>query len=179
MSRRAPCGYHGSVISCPDVTTVTTKRAQRPAGPAIDPGLLIEIWAAAQYVDLLVQEAMAAAGSTGERLATLARIGQGPITLSELAAAMGQPFMTVSDAVRQLAAWGEVAITPHPSDGRSKLISVTAAGRARLRQSAEPLLAVGRAIDEALESDPRAIRASLLDLRRALESVYDAQQGLS
>ena len=72
-----------------------------------------------------------------------------------------------------------MAVTPHPSDGRSKLISVTPAGQERLRRSAEPLLAVGRAIDEALEGDPRAIRASLLDLRRALESVYDAQQGVS
>jgi DNA-binding MarR family transcriptional regulator len=152
-----------------------TSKTARTTAPAIDPDLLIEIWAAAQYVDLLVQEAMAWVGSTGERLATLARIGRGPITLSELAAAMGQPFMTVSDAVRQLVSWGEVAVTPHPSDGRSKLISVTAAGRERLRHSAEPLLAVGRAIDDALEGDPRAIRASLLDLRRALESVHAAR----
>ena len=155
--------------------TRTTAKTGRRGGPAIDPAMLIEIWAAAQYVDLLVQEAMSAAGSTGERLATLARIGQGPITLSELAAAMGQPFMTVSDAVRQLASWGEVDITPHPSDGRSKLVSVTAAGRERLRCSAEPLLAVGRAIDDALEGNPRAIRASLLDLRRALEAVSTAR----
>jgi DNA-binding MarR family transcriptional regulator len=155
--------------------TITTKTGRR-AAPAIDPGLLIEIWAAAQYVDLLVQDAMAAAGSTGARLATLARIGQGPVTVSELAASMGQAFMTASDAVRQLAARGEVAITPHPTDGRSKLVGVTEAGRERLRVSTRPLLSVGRAIDDALDGDPAAVRSTILDLRRAVQSVYDDRQ---
>lgn len=158
--------------------TITAKAGRRTA-PAIDPGLLIEIWAAAQYVDLLVQDAMAAAGSTGERLAMLARIDQRPVTVSELAASMGQAFMTVSDAVRQLAAQGEVAITPHPTDGRSKLVSVTEAGRRRVRLSSRPLLAVGREIDAALAGDPSSVRSTILDLRRALQLVHDEHRAAS
>ena len=161
------------------MTATTTTKTGRRTTPAIDPGLLIEIWAAAQYVDLLVQDAMAAAGSTGERLAMLARIDQRPVTVSELAASMGQAFMTVSDAVRQLAAQGEVVITPHPTDGRSKLVSVTEAGRRRVRLEQPAVAGRGREIDAALAGDPSGVRSTILDLRRALQLVHDERRAAS
>jgi DNA-binding MarR family transcriptional regulator len=89
---------------------------------------------------------------------------------------MGQAFMTVSDAVRQLAAQGEVAIAPHPTDGRSKLVTLTEAGRERLRLSSRPLRTVGREIDATLSGDPSSVRATLLDLRRAVQLVYEERR---
>src|SRR5262245_21374640 len=93
-----------------------------------------DLWAVGQYVDGLVQTAMARAGSSGDRLAMLAHIASaGPLATTELAAALGIPFMTASDHVDRLIATGEIRRIPHPTDGRSKLVEVTASGSRRYR----------------------------------------------
>lgn len=62
------------------------------------------------------------------RVGTLLLLARGPRTLSEIAAARGfdRPYATV--IVDQLADAGYVERTPHPDDGRRKLVCLTPAG---------------------------------------------------
>src|SRR6476646_2784413 len=80
-----------------------------------------------------------AAGAVGEltptsaaALATVER--HGPLTPSELAAIERVKRPTATRTLRVLGEAGLVERTPDPDDGRSSLVSVTAAGRERLRR---------------------------------------------
>ncbi len=80
-----------------------------------------------------------AAGAVGEltptsaaALATVER--HGPLTPSELAAIERVKRPTATRTLRVLAEAGLVERTPDPDDGRSTLVSLTPAGRERLRR---------------------------------------------
>lgn len=80
-----------------------------------------------------------AAGAVGEltptsaaALATVER--HGPLTPSELAGIERVKRPTATRTLRGLAEAGLVERTPDPQDGRSALVSITAAGRERLRR---------------------------------------------
>jgi DNA-binding MarR family transcriptional regulator len=80
-----------------------------------------------------------AAGAVGEltptsaaALATVER--HGPLTPSELAEIERVQRPTATRTLRVLCEAGLVERTPDPADGRSALVSVTAAGRERLRR---------------------------------------------
>lgn len=80
-----------------------------------------------------------AAGAVGEltptsaaALATVER--HGPLTPSELAEIERVKRPTATRTLRVLSEAGMVERTPDPSDGRSALVSITAAGRDRLRR---------------------------------------------
>ena len=89
----------------------------------------------------------------------------GPATTTALAAALGVPFMTASDALQRLVDDGDVAQAPNPADRRSHVYALTAAGEARLRASEEPLRRAAAAVDGPL-ADTAALDAAL---SRALE----------
>src|SRR5262245_34405738 len=97
---------------------------------------LVDLWAVGQYVDALVHTALERAGVPAGLLAIVAHLdGAGPMTTTELAAAMGSAFMTTSDQVDRLIAAGEVRRVPHPTDGRARLLELTHAGRRRVQAS--------------------------------------------
>jgi DNA-binding MarR family transcriptional regulator len=80
-----------------------------------------------------------AAGAVGEltptsaaALATVER--HGPLTPSELAAIERVKRPTATRTLRVLSEDGLVERTPDPEDGRSAVVSITAAGRDRLRR---------------------------------------------
>lgn len=75
------------------------------------------------------------------RVGTLLLLTRGPLTLSEIAVARGfdRPYATV--IVDQLAGSGYVERTPHPHDGRRKLVRLTAAGE-RMAATADALVGV-------------------------------------
>jgi DNA-binding MarR family transcriptional regulator len=84
----------------------------------------------------LRQEAGGAAGeltpTSAAALATVER--HGPLTPSELAAIERVQRPTATRTLRVLTEAGLVERAPDPEDGRSALVSVTAAGRDRLRR---------------------------------------------
>jgi DNA-binding MarR family transcriptional regulator len=84
----------------------------------------------------LRQEAAGAAGeltpTSAAALATVER--HGPLTPSELAGIERVKRPTATRTLGVLAEAGLVERTPDPDDGRSALVSVTAAGRERLRR---------------------------------------------
>jgi DNA-binding MarR family transcriptional regulator len=84
----------------------------------------------------LRQEAAGAVGSlTPTAAAALATVERhGPLTPSELAEVERVKRPTATRTLRALAEAGLVERTPDPSDGRSALVSITVAGRDRLRR---------------------------------------------
>jgi DNA-binding MarR family transcriptional regulator len=83
----------------------------------------------------LRQEAAEASGLTPTSTAALATIERhGPLTPSELAELERVKRPTVTRTLGCLEREGLVERTPDPSDGRSSLVSVNAAGRERLRR---------------------------------------------
>jgi DNA-binding MarR family transcriptional regulator len=81
---------------------------------------------------------------------------RGPITLTDLASALGMPVTTVADAVRAMTEARHARRSPHPSDARATLLSLTPAGlRAHRRASAS------------LERAHRALALELGDLAEA------------
>lgn len=82
------------------------------------------------------QEASGAAGElTPTAAAALATVERhGPLTPSELAEAERVKRPTATRVLRALTEAGFVERTPDPEDGRCAVVSVTAAGRERLRR---------------------------------------------
>jgi DNA-binding MarR family transcriptional regulator len=135
---------------------------------------LIELWAIGQYVDSLVRGELRRRGLSGELLALLAHLARhGPRTTRELSTALGQAFMTVSDHLAKLEAAGEVERIDHPSDGRSKLVVLTAVGRRRVRQGSPHVRTVVAAIERHLRGDRSTVRDAAADLRSAVQLAFE------
>jgi DNA-binding MarR family transcriptional regulator len=105
--------------------------------------------------------------------AVLARIDRcGPSSASELAAAERVRPQSMAETVGDLEAEGLVVRSPHPTDKRSTLISMTDTGRATLE--ADRLLRQGwlaQAITEHLSAaEQRTLAAALEVLRRLADS---------
>jgi DNA-binding MarR family transcriptional regulator len=126
----------------------------------------LRLWTAAHKGERLVARELEAAGVPGRQLAMLLLVGElGPATTTALAASLGVPFMTASDALQRLVDDGVVAQAPNPGDGRSRVYALTAAGEARLRAIEEPLRRAAAVVD-----GPLAGTAALdVALSRALE----------
>jgi DNA-binding MarR family transcriptional regulator len=73
-----------------------------------------------------------ATGLPFSRVRALRRLGDGPLTLGELAASMGSDAPAATAAVNALEARGLVERKPHPGDRRAKIVSLTPAGRRTL-----------------------------------------------
>lgn len=73
-----------------------------------------------------------ATGLSFGRVRALKRLSEKPLQLSELARSMGVDAPAATVAVNALEKRGLVVRTPHPTNGRIKLASLTPAGRAVL-----------------------------------------------
>ena len=135
---------------------------------------LIELWAIGQYVDGLVRGELRRRGLSGELLALLAHLAlEGPKTTRELSSAIGQAFMTVSDHLDRLEEAAEIERIAHPTDGRSKLVVLTASGRRRVEQGSPHVRTVERAIVRHLTGNPEEVRGAAADLRLAVQAAFE------
>ncbi|MGF1424880.1 MarR family winged helix-turn-helix transcriptional regulator [Kitasatospora sp. LaBMicrA B282] len=103
---------------------------------------------------------------TLSQASVLARLDrEGPATASELAAGERIRPQSMGAIVAALREHGLIARTPDPADGRRVVVSLTEAGRARLRgtrQERDRRLA--RAVDEELTAAERALLAGAVPL---------------
>jgi DNA-binding MarR family transcriptional regulator len=132
--------------------------------------VLLQLWTAAHMAERLVDEHLQRLGVSDEQFALLSLIGlYGPVTPTALATRMGVPLTTLADAVRRLDARGEIERLPNPEDGRSHLLTLSAAGQAR-RKAAHPGV-VGSVEDvrEHLELPLEEVEAVMDDVHRALQ----------
>ena len=131
--------------------------------------LLLLLVAANQRMGQLVDRELAAEAVEAADYALLSLIGvRGPVRLTEVAAELGMPLTTASDAIRRLEAGGRVERLPNPEDGRSSLFQLSPTGDADWRRGWPALQRIDAALGEALE-DPAAVGAALEALGAAFE----------
>ncbi len=105
-----------------------------------------------------------ASGLPFSRVRALRRLDGGPLSLRELAEALTTDAPAATVAVNDLEERGLVERRPHPTDGRTKLVSLTAAGRRVLAQ-------VRAVSDEAPPGVAGLPARDLAELRRILASL--------
>jgi DNA-binding MarR family transcriptional regulator len=121
----------------------------------------LRLWTAAHKGERLVARELERAGLVGRQLAMLLLVDElERATTTALAAAMGVPFMTASDALQRLVEDGLVAQSPNPDDRRSHVYELTVEGRTRVRALEEPLRRAAAAI-EGMPPDTAALDAAL------------------
>lgn len=137
--------------------------------------LLLLVGAASQRLGQVVDRELAAEGVDARDYALLSLVGvRGPVRLTEVAAELGMPLTTASDAVRRLERRDLVERVPNPEDGRSSLFRLAAAGDATWRQGRPALQRVERGLAKRL-ADRDATRAALEELGDALEDELTEQ----
>jgi DNA-binding MarR family transcriptional regulator len=118
----------------------------------------------------LVERELAEEGVAAGGYAALSAIGAfGPLTLTDLAAILGMPLTTASDAVRRLEARGHAARRPNPADGRSQLLELTKDGDTEWHAGWPALQRIDAALGARL-GDAEPIRDALEQLAAALEA---------
>jgi DNA-binding MarR family transcriptional regulator len=111
------------------------------------------------------REVADALGMSFGRARTVRRLARKPMSMGELAAALGIDPPNATTVVDDLEAMGLVRRRPHPTDGRAKLVEATRKGKA-LAQRANEILATPPAALSALSAE------DLETLRRILERAH-------
>jgi DNA-binding MarR family transcriptional regulator len=110
------------------------------------------------------REVSEALGISFARARALRRVARRPMSMGELAAAMGIDPANATTVVDDLESSGLVRRRPHPTDRRAKLVEATRKGKGMARRA-----------DAILGTPPPALAAlggdDLEELRRILESV--------
>ena len=83
------------------------------------------------------------------------------------------PATTVSSYLKRLESRGHLTRKPHPADGRSSLVVLTAAGRGQHRRSARLFKPRLRQVEEALGAAKPDVRRALMTLRVAVDEVRE------
>ena len=113
------------------------------------------------------REVSDALGISFGRARTVRRLARRPMSMGELAAALGIDPANATAVVDDLEALGLVRRRPHPSDRRAKLVEATRKGKGMARRA-----------DAILSSPPPALSAlstdELEELRRILSTVRAA-----
>ena len=134
--------------------------------------VLLQLWTAAHMAERLVAEHLQRAGLSDEQFALLSRIAlDGPVTPKALAAEMGVPATTLADAVRRLDERGEIERLPNPADGRSHLLTLSAAGRERVEAAAPVVWDALEELRAQLGVPPEEIENAMDQLHRSLRAV--------
>jgi DNA-binding MarR family transcriptional regulator len=132
--------------------------------------LLLLVLAANQRLGQLVERELAADGVEAADYGLLSLVGvRGPARLTEVAAELGMPLTTASDAMRRLEARGHAARGPNPEDGRSVLFALTAEGEDAWRRGWPALQRINGFLQEELE-DPVVVREALEKLGQAFSA---------
>ena len=132
--------------------------------------LLLLVLAANQRLGQLVERELASDGVEAADYGLLSLVGvRGPARLTEVAAELGMPLTTASDAMRRLEARGYAARGPNPEDGRSVLFALTAAGDDEWRRGWPALQRINKFLQEELD-DPAVVREALERLGEAFSA---------
>jgi DNA-binding MarR family transcriptional regulator len=102
------------------------------------------------------REVADALGMSFGRARTVRRLARRPMSMGELAAALGIDPPNATTVVSDLEALGLVTRRPHPTDGRAKIVEATRKGKELARRAdailATPPPALAAASDEDLET---------------------------
>ncbi|MES1239424.1 MAG: MarR family transcriptional regulator [Chloroflexota bacterium] len=147
---------------------------------ADDPGtsLLFDVFATSQAVGRLLAAAMRGGPLTPPEYAVASAIFELEAAApTALAARLGMPLTTLADQVRAFEARGLVRRLPHPTDGRSYRLVLTATGREAHLAANAGFEAAHRAFSAALPAGEDRARVGLADVRIAAEAAEAAAAG--
>jgi DNA-binding MarR family transcriptional regulator len=137
------------------------------AGRRTRSSLLFDLFAANQRVRSLLTEAMEGAGLKPDEYAVYSALFEfEPISPSEIAAIVGMPPTTLSHYIRSMRERGHLDERRNPQDSRSRVLSLTIAGRRAHRRA-------NRAFEEAYRRfmmrirDEAGVKAALAEVEAA------------
>jgi DNA-binding MarR family transcriptional regulator len=143
-----------------------TDRANEPTT-----SLLFDVFATSQAVGRLLAAAMRGGPLTPHEYAIASAVFElEAATPTVLAGRLGMPLTTLVDQLRAFEARGLIARLPHPTDGRSYRLVLTAAGREAHRAANAGFEDAHRAFSESLPAGEERARVGLADVRAAAEA---------
>lgn len=131
---------------------------------AAEPGLSREVWSLMSELVLDHQrrrEVADAVGLSFSRTRAVRRVAQTPMSMSELAAALGIDRPNATVIVDDLEAQGLVRRRHHPTDRRAKIVEATRKGKALAKRADEILGTPPPAITELSAKDLEQLRRLL------------------
>lgn len=135
--------------------------------------VLFDLFAASQRVRTLLATAMDGSGLTPDEYAVYSALLEfEPLSPTEMAQVVGMPPTTMSHYVREMREREHVEEQPNPRDGRSRMLRLTAAGRAAHRRA-------NVAFEEAYSrfvgglADPEAAKHELEEIEAAADAALD------
>jgi DNA-binding MarR family transcriptional regulator len=133
--------------------------------------VLFRTFILSQLVGALLDREIARTGGDPRDLGVLSGIGlMSRITPTDLAELLGMPPTTLSATLRRLESAGAVRRRRNPTDGRSVLLELTAAGKRRWHSGWPGLRASVDKVGAELEQPVPEIMSALEELERALRA---------
>ncbi|HSM38174.1 MAG TPA: MarR family winged helix-turn-helix transcriptional regulator [Candidatus Limnocylindrales bacterium] len=136
--------------------------------------LLYQLHLAGLASRAIMRLAMEGTGMSGEEYALYSYFrANGPRTLTQAAQDMGMPVTTLATMLSGPVAAGEIARSPHPRDGRARLLNLTDAGQARWESAVPSFAAAYESVLEELARDGVELEplfSALDQLRAAIAS---------
>jgi DNA-binding MarR family transcriptional regulator len=118
------------------------------------PNVLLQSFITGQLAAELLRRELEPRGMEPRRFGVQSVVGAfGPITPTELATRLGMAPATLSAWIRRLAEDGQLEKKPHPTDGRSYLLELTAAGREAISLAGPGFLAALDRLEAELGSE--------------------------
>lgn len=138
--------------------------------------VLFDLFAASQRVRSLLAEAMDGCGLRPDEYAVYSALVEfEPLSPSGMAQVAGMPPTTMSHYIREMRERGHLAEAPNPRDGRSRMLSLTAEGRAAHRRANRAFEeAYARFVDEL--PDTAAAKQAMVDIERAAGLALESLQ---
>ena len=134
----------------------------------------LDLFVLDQHLGAVLDAALAATGVTASAYAVYGQLAREPMTPSRLTEVLGIRPTTLSGYLAAMQRAGHVTRSRNERDGRSWLLELTDAGRAKAEECRRVVQRVVRAVDAELGSadDVRHVRDVLARLDRALVAVH-------
>jgi DNA-binding MarR family transcriptional regulator len=132
---------------------------------------LLTAWTTAPRIEQLMRRELEAADADTPQFALLTAIHLlEPVTPKRLVTEMGMPPATISDRLRELFELGHIRREPNPEDGRSYVITTTAAGRRTLDHAEKAVWRAREAVERELDVPVPDVELAVEKLNRALDA---------
>jgi DNA-binding MarR family transcriptional regulator len=142
------------------------------AVPGGGTNVLFDMWLAMRSTTSLLDAALAPSGLTADEFGVYSVLTSADtLTPTDLAIWMSAPPTTVSSYVKRIEARGHLTRERNPSDGRSYVLRLTAAGTGAHAAAVEAFIPVLRRVVDELDGDEPRVRSSLQTMRLAVEAV--------
>lgn len=136
--------------------------------------IALDLYVLDQHLGAVLDAALASVGLTASLYAVYSQLAQGPLTPRDLSETLGIRPTTLSGHLGTMQRSGHLTRSRNERDGRSWLLELTDAGRAKVEESRPVMRAVVGAIDEQIGTaeDVRRARDLLARLDRAVLAVH-------